>query len=115
MYTQIGEPSTELTFMDFGYKTALDEKKYADISDYSYNGKREMPWINPPTKSSLLKTRKPNADAVAAWWQKSKADWTRIGALKEALQLVLPLKKSNNKRIAQDAERLEVLWSYIDK
>lgn len=137
----------ELTFMNFGYKTALDEKKYAVIAAYPYRGNEEVPWINAPTKASLLKTRKPMADAVAAWWQKNKATFTRIGALKEALQsnntkrqitalnyliygfrneeepltskylkeirpLVLALKKSENKSIVQDAERLEELWSY---
>lgn len=76
----------ELTFMDFGYKTSMDEKKYAIIAAYAYRGKKEVPWINIPTKASLLKTRKPMADAVATWWQKNKATWTRIGALKDALQ-----------------------------
>jgi hypothetical protein len=141
----------ELTFMDFGYKTALDEKKYAVITDYDYRGKREIPWINAPTKASLLKTRKPMAEAVAAWWQKNKATFTRIGALKEALQsnnttrqiialdylmdgligddwdqltnkykqeiepLILALKKSNNKSIADNAKRLAELWGYKDE
>lgn len=140
----------ELTFMDFGFKTALDEKKYAVLNDYSHNGKKEVPWINVPTKASLLKSRKPMADAVASWWQKNKAIWTRIGALKDALQsnntkrqlialnylingfrneeepltskylneiapLVLVLKKSTHKNIAQYAERLEKIWLYKDK
>ena len=26
------------------------------------------------------------ADKVAAWWQKNKTTWTRLGALKDALQ-----------------------------
>lgn len=42
----------ELTFMDFGYKTEMDEKQYAVISAFSYIGKREVPWINAPTKAS---------------------------------------------------------------
>lgn len=75
-----------LTFIDFGYKTELDEKKYAIIDGYLYKGIREIPWINAPTEASLLKTRKPMADKVAAWWQKNKDTWTRLGALKELLQ-----------------------------
>lgn len=140
----------ELTFMDFGYKTAMDEKKYALIDSYAYNGKREVPWIKAPTKASLLKTRKPMADAVVAWWRKNKATWTRIGALKEALQsnntkrqtiainyllngfrneeepltskylkeitpLVLALKESDNKSIAEDAKWLASRWGYKDE
>lgn len=86
----------DLTFMDFGYKTELDEKRlsevYANLYNTSSNNQKitDLHWINKPTKDSLTHTRQLMANNVAAWWHQNKAHWTRLNAIEEAL-------KSNNK------------------
>jgi hypothetical protein len=68
----------ELTFNDFGYSSKVRSQTYSTNST--------IVWEKIATAASLKKDRKIMAEKVAAWWQKNKATWTRLGALKEALQ-----------------------------
>lgn len=76
----------ELTFMDFGYSSQK-------IVTSNGMGQTKVTWKKIATQQSLMVDRKKMADQVAAWWKKNEATWTRLGAIKEALE------SKNNRRI----------------
>jgi hypothetical protein len=74
----------ELTFNDFGFSSNASNESKVPSRTYAYNS--TIVWEKIATAASIKKERKIMADKVAAWWQKNKTTWTRLGALKEALQ-----------------------------
>ena len=82
----------ELSFQDFGYKTSgvddaylfkLMKEKY---SEYLKKGTYELEWKQKSTKEKLIAFRKILAKKAKDWWQANENTWTRIAAIKEALQ-----------------------------
>lgn len=69
----------ELTFIDFGYSSNMTEKSAPNFSTI-------VTWDKIATAATLKKDRKIKADKIAAWWQKNKDTWTRLGAIKKLLQ-----------------------------
>lgn len=84
----------DLTFMDFGYKTSgvddvtlfnlmKDNERY---KEYLKKGTYDLEWKNKPTREKLIEYRKLLAQKAKIWWQSSQASWTRLSAMKDALQ-----------------------------
>ncbi len=84
----------DLTFMDFGYKTSSvddatlfnlmkDNERY---KEYLKKGTYDLEWKNKPTREKLIEYRKLLAQKAKIWWQSNQASWTRLSAIKDALQ-----------------------------
>lgn len=81
----------ELTFKDFGFRsTAIDSPSIADIR---LNNRIEMNekiytinWQNRQTNEQIIEKRKLLAEQVAKWWEENNTSWTRVSAIKTALQ-----------------------------
>jgi hypothetical protein len=81
----------ELTFKDFGYRsTELDSELFDEIKRNNEIETNEIiytiDWKNRQTKEQIIQSRKNKAEQVAIWWEQNKANWTRVSALKTALQ-----------------------------
>ncbi len=81
----------ELTFKDFGYRsTELDSELFEEIkrnNEIETNEKiYTIDWKNRQTKEQIIQSRKKQAEQVAIWWEQNKASWSRVSALKTALQ-----------------------------
>lgn len=81
----------ELTFKDFGYRsTELDSELFEEIKRNNEIETNEIiytiDWKNRQTKEQIIQSRKQKAEQVANWWEQNKANWTRVLALKTALQ-----------------------------
>lgn len=82
----------DLTFMDFGYKTlGVDDTTLFRLMKENYNeylkkGTYDLEWKNKPSREKLIEFRKILAQKVKSWWQENQTSWTRLSAIKEALQ-----------------------------
>jgi hypothetical protein len=80
-----------LTFKDFGFRsTAIN---IPSIDDIKLNNRIEMNekiytlnWQNRQTDEQIIQSRKLLAEKVANWWEQNKSTWTRVSAIKTALQ-----------------------------
>ncbi len=81
----------ELTFKDFGFRsTAVN---IPSIDDIKLNNRIEMNekiytlnWQNRQPNEQIIEKRKLLAEQVANWWEQNKTSWTRVSAIKTALQ-----------------------------
>jgi hypothetical protein len=81
----------ELTFKDFGYRsTAIDSPTIQEIKENNFSETNEkiyiINWKNRQTEAQIIESRKILAAQVAIWWEQNKATWTRVSAIKAALQ-----------------------------
>lgn len=81
----------ELTFKDFGFRSTaianptleeikLNNRIEANERIYTVN------WQNRQTESQIIQNRKVLAEKATIWWEQNKESWTRVSALKTALQ-----------------------------
>jgi hypothetical protein len=84
----------DLTFMNFGYKTSgvddttlfnlmKDSERY---KEYLKKGTYDLEWKNKPTREKLIEFRKILSQNAKNWWQTNQGSWTRLSAIKDALQ-----------------------------
>ncbi len=82
----------DLTFMDFGYKTSgvndttLFKLMKENYNEYLKKGTYDLEWKNKPTREKLIEFRKILAQKAKGWWQTNQTNWTRLSAIKDALQ-----------------------------
>ena len=82
----------DLTFIDFGYKTSgvsdssLFKLMKDNYNEYLKKGTYDLKWKNKPTREKLIEYRKILARKAKIWWQANQTTWTRLSAIKEALQ-----------------------------
>ncbi|MEI6265168.1 MAG: hypothetical protein WCP74_08675 [Sphingobacteriia bacterium] len=81
----------ELTFMDFGFRSARIDNQL--LEEIKKNNKIEdnekiytIDWQNRQTELQIMQSRKILAEKAANWWEQNKSSWTRVSALKTALQ-----------------------------
>ncbi len=100
----------ELTFKDFGFRSpAIDSPSIEEIKLNNRIEKFEkiytINWQNRQTEAQIIQSRKILAEKVATWWEQNKSTWTRVSALKTALQ-------SNNEFCISKA--LSFMYAYTD-
>jgi hypothetical protein len=82
----------ELTFQDFGYKTSgvndstLFNLMKENYGKYLKKGTYDLEWKNKSPREKLIEYRKILASKAKLWWQENEDTWTRLSAIKEALQ-----------------------------
>lgn len=84
----------DLTFMNFSYKTSgVDDTTLFKLmkdnernNEYLNKGTYDLEWKNKPTREKLIEFRKILAQNAKNWWQTNQGSWTRLSAIKDALQ-----------------------------
>jgi hypothetical protein len=82
----------DLTFMDFGYKTSgvddttLFKLMKENYEEYLKKGTYDLEWKNKTNREKLIEFRKILAQKANSWWQANQTNWTRLYAIKDALQ-----------------------------
>lgn len=81
----------EICFKDFGYRSlATLDPSFEEIKHHNRNEENEqiyaVDWQNRLPQEQINQSRKKLATAVASWWEQNKNEWTRVKAIKEALQ-----------------------------
>ena len=82
----------EITFQNFGYheKTISEDQlmnlHQQNYSSYLQTGNHAVDFKNQTPRQKLIAYRQMIADSVSKWWEKNQNSWTRLNALKEALE-----------------------------
>jgi len=81
----------EICFKDFGFRSlATLDPSFQEIKHHNRNEENEqiyaVDWKNRLSQEQINQSRKKLATAAASWWDQNKNEWTRVKAIKEALQ-----------------------------
>ncbi|MEZ0128643.1 hypothetical protein AB9T88_02090 [Flavobacterium sp. LBUM151] len=96
----------EITFQDFGYLNSnINDEKLLKLAkenykDYIKKGTYDLDWKNKTSEQKSIEYRKILSSNAEKWWKENKKKWSRISAIKEALE-------SNNEN------RLSKVFQYL--
>ena len=91
IYLRAGWLLEDLTFMDFGFRSkAIDSPSIKEIKQNNRSEGNEkiytVNWQNRQTEAQIIESRKVLTIKVTTWWDQNKGSWTRVSAIKKALQ-----------------------------
>ncbi|RED26431.1 hypothetical protein BD847_0349 [Flavobacterium cutihirudinis] len=105
----------EITFQDFNYKnSAVNDETLLKLMKENYNdylekGTYDLDWKNKTSNQKNREYRKILSKNVEKWWKENKKNWSRISAIKEALN------SNNENRLSNVFQYLRYGDSKCDK